>query len=185
MEVIQAIQTRRAYRSLDPFPVTPELIEDLGRAASLSASCFNNQPWRFVFVHGPEALEAIRGALKPGNEWAGDASMIVAVCSRPDLDCRVKGRDYYLFDTGMAAAFLILRATELGLVAHPIAGYDEERVKGALGAPEDTTVITLLIVGRHQPVVKLSLSEKQRAMEGERPERKPLAEMVFHDRYSA
>jgi len=29
----------------------------------------------------------------------------------------------------MATAFIILRATELGLVAHPIAGYNEDAVK--------------------------------------------------------
>ncbi|MCK4297935.1 MAG: nitroreductase family protein, partial [Planctomycetes bacterium] len=50
MEVREAIERRRAYRSLDPAPISDELIRDLAESASLAPSCFNNQPWRFVFV---------------------------------------------------------------------------------------------------------------------------------------
>lgn len=40
---------------------------------------------------------------------------------------KFKSMEYYLFDAGMSVAFLILRATELGIVAHPIAGCREEQ----------------------------------------------------------
>ena len=61
----------------------------------------------------------------------------------------------------MATAFIILRATELGLVAHPIAGFDEDKVKEILGIPDDRRVITLVIVGKHMDTVSPVLSEKQ------------------------
>jgi len=183
MEVQQAIALRRAYRSLEPAEITLELIQDLAESARLAPSCFNNQPWRFVFVHDPEILERMHQALSRGNEWARAASLIVAVFSKKELDCQIKGRDYYLFDTGMATAFLILRATELGLVAHPIAGYDEERVKEILGIPDDMTVITLVIVGRHSPEISPVLSEKQVAWEKERPQRWPLEKFAYRNTY--
>ena len=64
MDVKEAIMTRRAYRSFVPVTITRELVEDLAGAAGLAPSCNNNQPWRFVFVYGPEALgTASRGAL--------------------------------------------------------------------------------------------------------------------------
>jgi nitroreductase len=129
MDVKQAILTRRAYRSLEPVEITEELIRDLAESARLTPSCNNNQPWRFVFVHDPEVLKKLHGALSKSNAWVQAASTIIAVFSREDLDCRIRGRNYYLFDTEMATAFIILRATELGLVAHPIAGYDEGAVK--------------------------------------------------------
>jgi len=184
MDVEQAIAVRRAYRSLDPVEVTDALVEDLGRAASLAPSCFNNQPWRFVFVRDPEVLKAVWEGLSRGNVWMQQASLIIAVFSRKDLDCVVRGREYYLFDTGMATAFLILRATELGLVAHPVAGYDEDRIKAVLGIPPEMTVITLVAVGRHAATLSPLLSEKQIAWEQERPERLPLAKTVFVDRYT-
>ncbi|HBE73677.1 MAG TPA: nitroreductase [candidate division Zixibacteria bacterium] len=185
MDVAAAIEARRAYRSLDPAEITRELVGDLARHAGLAASCFNKQPWRFVFVHDRETLGKMPGALKKGNEWARRASMMVAVCTKRELDCAMKdGREYALFDTGMAAAHLILRAVELGLVAHPIAGYEPEEVRSLLGIPDDLTVITLIMVGRHAADIKPELAEAwQVTAEKERPERLPLEKYAFHNRY--
>ncbi len=179
MDVKQAIQTRRAYRSLDPVEITEELIRDLAESARLAPSCFNNQPWRFVFAQDPEVLKKLHGAMSRGNQWVQAASMIIAVFSREDLDCRTKGRNYYLFDTGMATAFLILTATEMGLVAHPIAGFNEQAVKEILGIPEDMKLITVVNVGKHSEAIGPLLSEKQVESEKNRPERLPLEEFAY------
>jgi nitroreductase len=85
----------------------------------------------------------------------------------------------------MAAAFLILRATELGLVAHPIAGFSPDKVREALGVPDGYRVITLINVGKKAESVHPYLSEQQAAREMERPERKPLAEYAYHNRFQA
>jgi len=94
-------------------------------------------------------LKQLHGAMSKGNAWVQAASLIIAVFSKKELDCLIKEREYYLFDTGMATAFIILRATELGLVAHPIAGFNEDAVKEILGIPEEMRLITLVIVGKH------------------------------------
>ena len=109
--------------------------------------------------------------------------MIIAAIARKEDDCLIKGREYYLFDTGMAVAFLILRATELGLVAHPIAGYNEAAVKELLAVPEEMTVITLVIVGKHSDEISEVLSEDQAAAEKKRPPRNPLGDFAFRNRY--
>jgi len=183
MDVQQAIRERRAYRSLDPVEISEELIKDLAECAQLAASCFNNQPWRFVFVYDPRVLKRMYQALSQGNEWIHHASMIVAVFTKKELDCDVKGREYYLFDAGMATAHMILRATELGLVAHPIAGFSENKVKEILGMPEDMTVITLVNFGKHRMELRPELSEKQIEWERERPERLPLEKFVCLNAY--
>ena len=100
MDVKQAIEKRRAYRSLEHIEITEDLIKDLAQSAQLFCSCFNNQPWRYVFVYDPEMLKKMHVALSQGNEWAQSASMIIAVFSKPELDCIIKDRKYYLFDTG-------------------------------------------------------------------------------------
>ncbi|MGQ9535582.1 MAG: nitroreductase family protein [bacterium] len=156
MNVKEAIQKRRAYRSLVPVEITRELIYDLAECAQLFCSCFNNQPWRFVFVYDKQILQKLFSAFYPGNEWAQSASMIIAVFSKPDLDCIMKdGRHYYLFDTGMATSALILRATELGFVAHPIAGYNQQKVKQIQDIPEDMEVITLIIFGKKAGTINI------------------------------
>jgi nitroreductase len=183
MEVREAIEKRRAHRSLDPTPITDELIRDLAESAGLAPSCFNYQPWRFVFVRDPEVLAEMHGALSKNNRWIERASMIVAVFSKAEDDCRVRGRIYHQFDTGMATAFLILRATELGLVAHPIAGYKEKKVKEILGIPEEMQAITLVNVGKHAGVLHDLLTDRQKEVEMERPPRKPFEEFAYFDRY--
>jgi nitroreductase len=183
MSVSDVINQRRAYRSLTPVEITEDLIRDLTHHAQLAPTCFNNQPARFVFVYDPKRLEMLKPAFSAGNEWCYAASMVVAVFSKKDMDCVIRDREYYLFDTGMQVAFLILRATELGLVAHPIAGYSPKKVREVLEIPEDFNVITLIIVGRHSEVISPVLSDKQVEAERNRPERLPLERVMFQNRY--
>ena len=186
MDVKTAILSRRAYRSLAPVQITKEMVEDLATAASLAPSCFNKQPWRFVFVYGREALSQLRLALSKGNDWAQEASLIIAVFSKKELDCVMKdGREYNLFDAGMGVMSLILRATELGLVAHPIAGFDPANAREALGIPEDMNLITLINVGKHDEKINTKLSPDQAAGEAVRPPRLPFAQFCYIDKYRA
>ena len=183
MELNDLIQKRRAYRSLRPVSISPETIRKLAEAASLSASCNNNQPWRFVFVTDPSVLKRLFDAMSKNNDWTRAASMIIGVVSKKELDCMPDDRDYYLFDTGMASAFLILKATEMGLVAHPIAGYDEEKAKQALNVPADMRLITLIICGEHDETMNPLMTESQAKRENPRPERKPLSEIMRLNRF--
>lgn len=183
MDVSQAIKERRAYRSLDPVEITEDLVKDLAGSAILAPSCFNNQPTRFIFVYDPDVLMKMREALSQGNEWAHAASMIIAVFSRKEDDCMIKDREYHQFDCGLASGLLILRATELGLVAHPIAGYSLKKTREILGIPEEYQVITLIIVGRHSEAISPLLSEEQAKWEKERPKRLPLEKFAFLNHY--
>jgi len=184
MELQDVVNARRAYRSLDPVEITDEIIRSLGQAAILAATCFNNQPARYVFVTDPKVLHEVQGAMTKGNAWTQQASMIIAVFSHVDYDCKPKGREYYLFDTGMQTAQLILKATDLGLVAHPIAGYDEDKVKAILGIPEEMRVITLVIVGKKSDTISPLLDEGQIEREKKRPERLPQEKFVAMNRFN-
>lgn len=183
MDVIEAVKERRAFRSLDSVEITDELIKDLASSAQLAPSCFNNQPTRFVFVYAPDALEKMHDALSRGNEWVHSASLIIAVFSKREDDCIIKDREYHQFDCGLATAFLILRATELGLVAHPIAGFSPKKTKEILGIPEEYKVITLVNVGKHSETISPVLSEKQVEWEKKRPERFPLEKILYLNKY--
>lgn len=183
MDVKLAIEKRRAYRSLSPVDISPELLQDLATAASLAPSCFNKQPWRFIAVYDKPVLAQLHTALAKGNEWVQDASLIIAVCSQKDLDCVIGSREYYLFDTGMATAFMLLRTTELNLVAHPIAGYRPRTVAEVLNIPEEMTVIALVAVGVHSSEISPRLSESQIEDEKVRPDRLPPEQFFFHNRY--
>ncbi len=183
MDVKEAVRMRRAYRSFVPVEITVDLINDLAECAQLTASCFNNQPWRYVFVYDPSVLKEMHTALSSGNEWAQKTSMIIVVLGRKEDDCIIRDRMYYHFDIGMATSAMILRATELGLVAHPIAGYSPKKTREILGIPENVDVIALVIVGKHSDKIDPVLSEKQVEAEKERPARKKIDEFVYLNRY--
>ena len=183
MRVIEAIRARRAYRSLEHIAITPTVLQDLAESAQLAPSCFNNQPWRYIFVFDSVMLQRMHAALSSGNEWAKKASLLVAVVSKKEYDCIIKDREYYQFDVGLATGFLILRATELGLVAHPIAGYSPPKVRGILAIPDDMDVITLVIIGKQSETLDPILSEKQKEWERTRPPRLPSTSFVSYNRY--
>lgn len=183
MDVKEAIETRRAYRALEPVEITDFIIHELATAAQLTASCFNNQPWRFVFVRSMEALAKMHGCMNKGNEWTFRASLIIAAFARKENDCLIKEREYYLFDLGQAVSSMILRATELELVAHPIAGFNPDKVRQAFNIPDDYMVITLINVGKKSEDTS-ALTEWQLSSEPHRPARLPLENIYSIDTFN-
>ncbi|NYT12229.1 MAG: nitroreductase [Methanomassiliicoccales archaeon] len=180
MDVERAIETRRARRSLDGGSIDSNSIESLMKALRLSASCFNNQPWRVLLVDEEEPLEKVRGALSRGNLWATRAPLIMVITANPEDDCRLSDRrNYFLFDCGLAVGQMLLAATEMGIIAHPIAGYKPEIIREALSIPDEYVIIALVICGYPSDDTSL-LSEKQLISEEVRPERKPFSEIFFH-----
>jgi nitroreductase len=184
LNVKNAIEKRRAYRSLEPIEVSDTLIEDLAESARLAQSCFNKQPWRYVFVRDKEQLEKLHKSLPTTNKWVELSSLIIAAFSDVKNDCVIKERQYYLFDTGLASAFIILRATELGLVAHPIAGFNEDGAKRVLGIPEHMRLISLIVIGKRSKEFKEGLTDIQKSKEDKRPERKQFKEFIFIDEFT-
>jgi hypothetical protein len=73
---------------------------------------------------------------------------------------------------------LALRATEMGLIAHPISGYDPLLTKKALGIPDEFLLVALVICGYPGNDTSL-LSEKQLLAEKERPPRKAIEDTFF------
>jgi nitroreductase len=168
---------RRAYRALEPVQISSENLAALAEAASLAPSCFNNQPWRYVFVTDRKVMEALHEALTEGNYWARKASLIIAAYTFKELDCVIRDRTYAAFDTGMATFSLIMAATEMGLVAHPIAGFSPSKVAGILKIEPRPDFMALIIVGRHSTDESL-LEERHRSEEKHRPPRKNKNEFV-------
>ncbi|NVM37220.1 MAG: nitroreductase family protein [Candidatus Lokiarchaeota archaeon] len=179
MNVQDVIKERRAYRSLDFIEITNDLIIDLAEKAQIAPSCANKQPWNFIFVKEKDQLNRLFSTLSEGNKWVEKTSMIIAVFSKPENDCIIGERQYFLFDTGLATAFIILRATELGLVAHPIAGFKEDQAKKILEIPEEMRLITLVIIGKHSKDINPVLSEAMKLGEKQRPPRKKLEDFVY------
>ena len=183
MNVKKAIQERRSIRSFDPVDITDELIKDLAESAKLTPSCMNKQPWKLIFIRNETQLQKIFSTLTPQNSWAKKSSLIIAVAGKPKDDCRLDGRLYYMYDIGMATSMILLRATELGLVTHIMAGFSEEKAKRILEIPEDLRLIALIAVGKRSKEVNPELSDLMKLGEKERPPRIPFKRFAYLDKY--
>jgi nitroreductase len=83
--------------------------------------------------------------------------------------------DSFLVDVAIAVENIALVSWELGLGSCWIGAYDEEKVRQLLGIPENLRVASLLSLG--YPVEKpASQTIRQR--------RKPLAQIIHHEKYT-
>ncbi|MBU1937181.1 nitroreductase family protein [bacterium] len=148
--IIQLLEQRKATRSISQEPLPENIIEELIEAARLTPSCYNNQPWRFLFLETPDALAKGRDALSSGNRaWAERAPLLVVGYSRREDDCVLKdGRAYHEFDLGMSVMNLMLAATSCELVARPMAGFNPEKIKQAFQLDGDAQPLVMLVIGK-------------------------------------
>jgi nitroreductase len=177
------LKARSAYRAISPRPVEKERLRAMLEAAQLSASCMNNQPWRFLVLDEEEALQKGREALAEGNYWAKTAPVLLIGMSRVELDCRpADGREYFLFDLGMATQNLLLQATEFGLVARPMAGFRPSVIRDEFRIPEGYAILVVIAVGYAGDLSTLKESHQKVSVAPRA--RNPLEHNFFFNRFS-
>jgi nitroreductase len=151
------LASRWSPRALDPgHELSPEQLTCLLEAARWAPSASNTQPWRFaVTLRGTAEHAAVLDALAPGNRvWAHAASaLVVAAAETVTPDGAV--RPWALYDTGQAVAHLSVQAEHEGLSVHQLGGFDRDRVRSVLAAPESVEPLVVLAVGRRDDTVEL------------------------------
>lgn len=176
-EFNEALLNRRSLRALATNPIPREMTMRMLEAARWAPSCSNSQPWRFVVVEEEPVLTAVKSALKPGNQkWASTAPMIIVVCAKPEDDFLSFGQPLYLFDCGLATENLLLQGVAEGLVMHPMAGWEEEPMKAAIGLPDPYRVVCVIASGFPGQIENLDIDLQER--EKSPRIRKPLEEIA-------
>ncbi|MCP4542479.1 MAG: nitroreductase [Chloroflexi bacterium] len=182
--LLELLRNRKPTRAISEQPVELEKIEVILEAARFSPSCANMQSWRFLVLNGddPQALDKGREALSRGNYWARMAPVLIFCYSKPDLDCILpNGRLYYQIDLGLAVQNILLQATELDLVARPMAGYSPSKVRQAFDMPDEFEVLLAIAIGYEGDI--LTLSEKHQQVSRASRQRKPLEEIASFNRF--
>ncbi len=143
METQEAIRKRCSLKlHLSKKPIEPEKLEQVLEAARLAPSARNLQPWHFLLVQGEDAIdELVSGAFPESNQVLKNAPLVILICAREEDDVTRDGKPYYLFDAGLTVENLLLAATDLGLVTHPILMFDESEIKRIFEIPDDYRVV--------------------------------------------
>ena len=179
MQTLEAISKRASLKArLSERDVEHEVIAKILDAARLAPSSRNRQPWRFVVVRGKEAVETlVSKAFSETNQVVKEAPVIIIACANPSDDIVRNGKEYYLLDVGVAVENILLAATDLGLVTHPMTGVNENELKRVLGIPHEVrfviaTPLAYPTEGSYEEAAQERLSQRTR---------KDLEEIVYSD----
>jgi nitroreductase len=143
METLEAINKRASLKThLSPREVEDEKIAKVLDAARFAPSARNQQPWRFIVVKGQKNVEnVVTKAFFEFSQSFKEAPVLILACANPGDDDIHEGREYYLFDVGLAMENILLAATDLGLVTHPMSAVNEEKLREVLNIPDDVRFV--------------------------------------------
>ena len=171
---------RWSPRAFADRPVTAQDLGSLFEAARWAASCYNEQPWRFIVARReqPDEYQQLLGCLVEGNRsWAMQAPVLGLGIAKKTFSMNGKANNFAHHDLGLATTGLMVQATALGLYVHPMGGILPQQALEQYRIPDDFDVLTGFAVGyRGDPD---SLDESMRTSELEPRTRKPLTETVF------
>ena len=176
-ELIQNRWSPRAFAA--DKPVSQHDLLALLEAARWAASCFNDQPWRFVVCDkhtDANRWQNALGVLVEKNQlWAKNAPVLMLAVAMNNFNHNNKPNRWAMYDTGAACANLSLQATALGLIVHQMGGFDTEKARDLFHLPSDCTAMAMLAVGYQADAEELAddfktieLAERSRAALHER-----------------
>jgi nitroreductase len=142
MDAIEMLKSRRSIRRFWPNPISQETIEELLDCARLAPTAVNVQPWEFVVVTDPRAIERL-GQIARFGHFIAEAPVCIAVYC--------KNTKYYVEDGAAAIENLLLAATALDLGATWVGGDKEpwaKEVAKLLKVPRQYKLMGLVPIGR-------------------------------------
>jgi len=169
METLEAIHKRASLKlHLSPRQVEQEKIDKVLGAARVAPSARNRQPWRFIVVKDKQLIEMlVNSAFSEVNRVARDAPIIIVACANPQDDMVSNGKEYYMFDLGLAVENMVLAATDIGLATHIMAGIDEDEIKRTLNVPQEVRCPVVVLLAHtaeesYDEAAKTKLTERTR-----------------------
>ncbi len=174
------LATRWSPRAFDDRAVALETLGSLFEAARWAASCFNEQPWRFIVAtrEQPEEFDRILGCLvEPNQAWAKQAPVLVLGVAKKSFAHNGNSNAHAWHDLGLATAGLTVQASALELYIHAMAGILPEEARARYQIPEDYDVVTAFAIGYIGDADRLPEAAKEQELAPR--ERRSLAEQVF------
>jgi len=176
------IRQRWSPRAFDPTrSVRREDLLSILEAARWSASCFNDQPWRYLVCDkssDPDSWQQLLACLAESNQvWARNAPVFLLTLAMSNFGHNAKPNRWAIYDTGAATANLSLQAVALGLAVHQMGGFDADKAREVFALPADCTPLSVAAIG-YQAAAD-TLDEALQAKEVAPRSRKPLAELCF------
>jgi len=181
LPIMPVLTQRRSPRAYSSQPVPADVLNQVFTAASSAASCFGEQPWRFLVgtrATSPEAYDKLLASMGDFNQvWAKDAPVLALSIAKLTFSHDENPNAWAKHDVGQATATLAIQAAELGLQIHQMAGFSADKARGAFNIPAGYEPVAVFTLG--YPGDPASLPDGLREKETAPRVRKPLAEFMF------
>lgn len=156
MQFLDLVKKRVSVRAYTEKPVEREKLERCLEAARLAPSACNSQPWTFVLIDEPELTKKLASttfsAIAPFNKFVLQSKAILAiVIEKPSalsqIGGRIKNKDFYLIDIGIAAEHFCLQASEEGLGTCMLGWFNEKEAQKILNIPRNKRIGLMISIG--------------------------------------
>ena len=113
--------------------------------------------------------------------WAKKAPMLIILVVKKNFEFNGKPNRWAMHDCGLALENLLLQTVELGLAAHPMAGFSVDAVKSGYSVPDDYEPLVAIAVG--YPGEPEMLEGELLEREKDPRERKEISDFVFNGKW--
>lgn len=146
-KLAKEIEERRSQTHWSKRNLSAHAWELLIEAARRAPSSWNHQPARYILLKDGPSIKKAVSAFHRINDWASKASGLIVQIADPRKDDRIEGKDYYLYDCGLAMMSLVYQAQFMGLSSRQMIGWDETEIKQILHIPEPFRVVVITALG--------------------------------------
>ncbi len=166
MDAYTAVTSKRDLRHYTGDPIPDEALERILQAARMAGSAKNEESNRLIVFRD----QAVQDALAEAGEfasWIGTSSAIIGIAAPSDAT--------RMFDVGRTAQNIMITATAEGIASCPVTLQHQDRVRAAIGLPDDWQMTMVITLGWPIPDAPDSPLKRKRV---------PLDELVSYDQWS-
>ena len=181
MEINEWIKKRRSTVIFSDKPIEDEVLRTVFEAARWAPSSNNQQPWRFIIGKKQDGTVFAKmcSLLNPNNQaWACRASVLMVSVAETISSYNNRENIHARHDVGLAEENLMIQAVSMGLVVHPMGGFNAEKAKHVLHIPEGFDPVIMIALG--YPGNPVDFPEEIQTKDGRKRTRNPLNSFVFY-----
>ncbi len=152
VEINNDLSKRWSCRAFDKDKkVSREQIIALCEAGRWAPSCFGDEPWRFIVFdkkYNESNYQKVFDCIGEWNQkWMKNAQVIILALSDKNFRKNGKTNRWAQYDTGTAVENIAIQAVTMGLMSHPIAGFDDVKVMKEFAIPDNFIPMSMLAIG--------------------------------------
>ncbi len=148
MEFFETVSKRYSVRSFSKKGIGEENLEKIFSAANLAPSAGNVQAYEIVFVEDEKTKRRISGMAE--QDFIAEAPVVLVVFANEARSAKKYGRRgefYCLLDAAIAASYIQLAATALGLGTCWVGAFDDDELRKILNAPTHLKPVAIIPLG--------------------------------------